>query len=368
MTHFRSAQARGVTWQVAAQACLEPLKGAKATLGFIYVTDTIAQHLESIVSLFRAETGVEHWVGSVGVGVCANGHEYFGEPAVVALIGDFPPQSFNVFSAVTGVESAAAVDLSCGTESPNFAIIHADPRTERMERIVPALAKRFDSGFLVGGLVSSATASLQVADRVFEGGVSGVAFSEEVIIATRLTQGCRPIGPVHTITACQHNVLVSLDGRAAFDVFLEDIGETVAADLNRVGGHIFAGLSVKGSDTDDYLVRNLVGIDTESKLIAIGDYVKKGEQVRFCRRDRKSAQDDMSVMLDSIKQGLYAPPSAGVYFSCLGRGETLFGQGQGEMKMIHDVFGDIPLVGFFCNGEISHNRLYGYTGVLTLFI
>ena len=26
-----------------------------------------------------------------------------------------------------------------------------------------------------------------------------------------------------------------------------------------------------------------------------------------------------------------------------------------------------PLVGFFCNGEISRDRLYGYTGVLTLF-
>ena len=30
--------------------------------------------------------------------------------------------------------------------------------------------------------------------------------------------------------------------------------------------------------------------------------------------------------------------------------------------------GEVPLVGFFCNGEISHNRLYGYTGVLTLFL
>jgi small ligand-binding sensory domain FIST len=26
----------------------------------------------------------------------------------------------------------------------------------------------------------------------------------------------------------------------------------------------------------------------------------------------------------------------------------------------------VPLAGFFANGEISHNRLYGYTGVLTL--
>jgi len=26
------------------------------------------------------------------------------------------------------------------------------------------------------------------------------------------------------------------------------------------------------------------------------------------------------------------------------------------------------LVGFFCNGEISHNRVYGYTGVLSLYL
>ena len=30
--------------------------------------------------------------------------------------------------------------------------------------------------------------------------------------------------------------------------------------------------------------------------------------------------------------------------------------------------GDFPLVGFFANGEICNNRLYGYTGVLALFL
>jgi small ligand-binding sensory domain FIST len=35
--------------------------------------------------------------------------------------------------------------------------------------------------------------------------------------------------------------------------------------------------------------------------------------------------------------------------------------------MIRDRFGDIPLIGFFANGEISRDRLYGHTGVLTLF-
>jgi small ligand-binding sensory domain FIST len=38
-----------------------------------------------------------------------------------------------------------------------------------------------------------------------------------------------------------------------------------------------------------------------------------------------------------------------------------------ELAQVRQALGDIPLVGFFCNGEISRDRLYGYTGVLTLF-
>jgi small ligand-binding sensory domain FIST len=45
----------------------------------------------------------------------------------------------------------------------------------------------------------------------------------------------------------------------------------------------------------------------------------------------------------------------------------MFGEDSVEMKTIRQELGDIPLVGFFANGEISHNRLYGFTGVLTLF-
>ena len=36
--------------------------------------------------------------------------------------------------------------------------------------------------------------------------------------------------------------------------------------------------------------------------------------------------------------------------------------------MIRNELGDFPLAGFYANGEISHNRLYTYTGVLSLFL
>jgi len=368
MTQFRFGHASGGDWREAAAACLDQLGANAGTLGFLYVTDLVADNLGEILEMFRTGTGIEHWVGAVGIGVCASGTEYLDQPAVVALTGDFDPGSFRLFSNVGDEGAAATAAMECDGAAPHFAIVHADSQTDKLDRLIQALAKRVESGFLVGGLVSSRGRNLHIADDVAEGGASGVAFSDSVIIATRLTQGCSPIGPKRSVTNCQRNVLISLDGKPAFDVFLEDIGEKLAGDLNRVGGHIFAGISVPGSDTGDYLARNLVGIDTQSKLIAIGDYLKKGDSLTFCRRDAKTARDDMARMLESIKQGLYAKPSAGVYYSCLGRGEALFGKGRGELKMIRDVFGDIPLAGFFCNGEISHNRLYGYTGVLTLFI
>jgi small ligand-binding sensory domain FIST len=72
-------------------------------------------------------------------------------------------------------------------------------------------------------------------------------------------------------------------------------------------------------------------------------------------------------MFAAIGTQLNAPIRGGVYYSCLRRGRNMFGAPNRELGLIRDTLGDFPLVDFFANGEISHNRLYGYTGVLTLF-
>jgi small ligand-binding sensory domain FIST len=368
MPDFRYGHAAARDWRDAANSCLAQLEQGPASLGFLYVTDQLAEHLGDILAFFRSKTGVPHWVGTVGIGVCASGQEYLDEPAIVAMVGDFEPDSFRVFSGIASADDINNVTLKCGGMAPNFAIVHADPYNRDIADLVNKLAGKVESGFLVGGLTSSRRDNLQVADGVVEGGLSGVSFADSVTIATRLTQGCSPIGPKHVISTSQQNVIISLDGRPALDVFKEDIGEAGARDLNRLGGHIFAGLPIAGSDTGDYLVRNLVGIDPANKLVAIGEMVQPGSSVMFCRRDAKTANEDMARMLESIRKGLYSRPRGGIYYSCLGRGAGLFGPNSEELRLVRDTLGDFPLVGFFCNGEISHNRLYGYTGVLTLFV
>ena len=124
---------------------------------------------------------------------------------------------------------------------------------------------------------------------------------------------------------------------------------------------------VAGTDTGDYLVRNLIGLDPSNGLVAIAEEVEAGDRIMFVRRDAESAAKDVARMLEELKSRLSSPPKGALYYSCVARGPNLFDEDSFELRAIQDAFGDIPLVGFFGNGEISNNRIYGYTGVLTLF-
>ena len=369
---MRAAHAGHADWRVAADACLARVgaPGDAANLGFVYATDAFAPHFSDISAYLRDATGIEHWVGSVGLGVCATGIEYFDKPALCVLTARFPEQAFRVFPAIVDDLQIFEADHGawCDESRARFAMVHADPHNANVAGLVDALCERLHGGFVVGGLTSSRGAHLQLADVVTTGGVSGVVFDPQVAVVTRLTQGCSPLGPRRAITRCHGNQLIELDGRSALDVFYQDIGERLAGDPARLGSQVYAGLTVKGSDTGDYLVRNLVGIDEERRVLAIAEQVEEGDAVMFCRRDAAAAEQDMRRMLSEIEGALDTPARGGVYYSCLARGPNLLGANSQELKLIESALGSIPLVGFFGNGEISHNRLYGYTGVLTLFL
>ena len=370
---IRAAHGSNADWRVAADTCLQALgqqQGSVANLGFVYASDAFAPHFSDISAYLRDATGIAHWVGSVGLGVCASGVEYFDEPALCLLTGCFPQQSFRVFTGIVDDLQTfeAAHGAWCDQAQARFAMVHGDPHNASIGVLVDALCARLEGGFVVGGLTSSRGAHPQLADEITSGGVSGVLFDSQVGVVTRLSQGCSPLGPRHAITRCRGNLLMQLDGRPALDVFNQDIGEDLAGDPAQLGASVFVGLPVKGSDTGDYLVRNLAGIDEENRVLAIAEWVEEGDQVMFCRRDAVAAREDMRRMLSELERALDGPALGGIYYTCLARGPNLFGDDSEELALIEEVLGSFPLVGFFGNGEISHNRLYGYTGVLTLFV
>jgi len=340
---FRYGHAAAPSWRECVSACAARIGRPGGGLGFVYFTDALVDSAEEILGELQESTGVRDWVGSVGLGVLATGAEYQEEPALVAMVADV--SGFSVFSGRAPLKGG------------HFAVVHADPAAPDVAGLVTDMAAKVASGFLVGGLSSSRQRTVQIANAVLSGGLSGAAFTPQVAVATRLTQGCVPYPGRFRVTECEDNIIATLDGRPALDVLQETIGRD---------RQVLVGIPVPGSDTGDYTARNLMGVDPRSKLIAIGERVEPGAELLFCKRDQEAAREDLQRISDELKSAV--PQARGaLYFSCLARGEHMFGRRGAELDVIRRTLGEVPLVGFFCNGEISRDRLYGYTGVLTVF-
>lgn len=361
---FALGHAGAADWHVAARAVAEQLGDRDDdSIGFLYVTDHLAPHLGEIASFLAGATGVLNWCGTVGIGVCATGTEYFDEPAVVAMTCAPPGAVVTTFGDADQA-IAAYRDRGPGVQG-SFSVIHGDPRQASLAEDVPRLAHGTD-GFLVGAISSSRGVHLQLAGKPAQGAVSGVMLTGAAV-ATGLSQGCKPLGGTHEVTRAEDNIVIELDGRPAMDVFVETLAEAGISDLRDLAGSLHVALPITGSDTGDYLVRNLVGIDPDNGVFAVGDTIHAGDALMFCRRDREAAEHDLRRMLRSLK-GRAVRPLGGLYYSCLARGPGMFGEVGRELGIVREELGDVPLVGFFGNGEISFDRLYAYTGVLTLFM
>lgn len=367
MANFAAAHAYDLPAEELVDVCVEQLRAcstASHRLGFVYLTDEVSADTGQIVADLKKKTGVEHWLGTVGLGICASGAEYFGRPAIAVLTCDIDEGSTKILPQLN-----SAADLKEFSAQDFFAaigIVHADPRNTSILDLVSNLANDHQT-FLVGGLTSAEKNFAQISGTAMECGVSGVLLGGKVQVAVGLTQGCSPIGPPHIVNQSDQNILMTLDGQPAYEILCEDLGVAEGVDPRPWLTNIHAAILVSGSDTGDYLVRNLVGIDMSQGLVAIADAVESGSRVVFVRRDAEAAAKDLHRMLDDLKSRSQQEPKAALYYSCLARGPNLFDEEAFELKTIRKVLGDIPLAGFFGNGEISNDRVYGYTGVLTLF-
>jgi len=371
MSAFRAAHAAG-PWQTALERCLAALGPGRGpgALGFVYVTDPLAGALPAILETLTRRTGTANWVGTVGLGIAgqdvsAPPAEYFDQPALAVMLADLPVGSFHLVDRIDGPPSPFVANASAwlATARPMLGLVHGDPRNGRAAQIVGDLAAA-TGAYLVGGMTASRGGLPQVAGTVSEGGISGVLFGEAVPVAIGLSQGCTPIGPSRLVTDADRTIVKAIDGRPAVEALRQDLG-----DAPQGGDPVLVALPVVGSDTADYLVRNLGGLDPARGWLAVGATVAAGQPIRFVRRNRAAAIADLGRMLDGLAQRTAAGPiKGGVYVSCVARGPHLFGPDAAELGMIRARLGNFPLVGFFANGEICRGRLYTHTGVLTLFL
>lgn len=375
-----------VAAQIDAQRAARP--DFAATLGLIYLTDALAHQAADIIEEAQQRWPGVQFAGTVGVGVCASGVEYDQEPALAMLLMHLPREQFRCFH---GRQPLAGDDVWT-------ALVHADPNTPELPELLDELANRTETRYLFGGLTASRTRSLQwSAGEVFAAGLSGVAFMDGVTVISRVTQGCQPLGPTRHVTEAERNVAITLDGQPALPLLLADAGVSLdhpREAMRRLQG-VLVGLTDANDDAlgrggqfgADTRVRHLIGFDPGRDAVAVAGDIEVGMQISFCDRHVEAARRDLVRICAEIREEVEAEadeaalltghaesgPAArqiagAIYVSCSGRGGAHFGGPSAELRTVRQALGDVPLVGFFAAGEIARHHLYGYTGVLTVFV
>jgi small ligand-binding sensory domain FIST len=387
---WASAVARGAgleeTLSAAAARAMGALDTAKADLVVAFVSPHFSDEYDRIPAMIRSELGGGMLVGCSAGGVIGGGSEVEDAPAVSLTVASLPGVEITPFHVdgqaipEPGDRAGWKAVVRRPLEDEPSLVLLPDPFSCPAERMLTSLDAAYPNSAKIGGLASGAQRPggnrLYLGPNAYAGGAVGVALSGNLAVDAVVAQGCRPIGEPMFITGCRDNLLLELDGRPAVDV-LKDLFEGLSVPDREIFRHsLFVGLVMNERRQryghGDFLVRNLLGLSEEPRALAIGAMLHENLVVQFHLRDRETSAEDLRAMLARyVSEAGSRGPSGALLFSCLGRGTGLYGERDHDSRVFRERVGEVPLGGFFCNGEIGqvHGRtfLHGYTSAFGMF-
>jgi small ligand-binding sensory domain FIST len=370
--------------QVLAESIRSQLGAGSVHLACLFFSSHYAPDAAALCEAIRRHLGPAVLMGCTGEGIIGGCEEIEGSAAVTLWAARLPGVT------VTPLRPSFAHDEdqltldgwptgSEGGASRPFFLLLADPFSTPVDAVLAELADHAPGSHAIGGMAGGGSDlgenRLVLNDDIFEEGMVGVALSGPITVRTVVSQGCRPIGDSYVVTRAEHNVIHELGGAPALER-LQAAFESLSTEERRIAHQaLHVGIVTDEHrnrfDRGDFLVRNLIGADRESGSVAIGDHVREGQTVQFHVRDAQSASEDLHVLLAADRTGHRAPPLGALLFSCCGRGRGLFGRPNHDVSVICKEAGDIPVAGFFAQGEIGpvggNNYLHGYTASVALF-
>lgn len=373
---FASATATGADWREIGRKIIESLESIRTdndqmNIGFLYVTDHVAEDIPALLSLLKDVTRIKHWYGSTAEGICGGGISFYGLPAAVAMIGKLPEGSFHGYSLPdTGHLPEPLKNWMNGREHcAGFA--HGILSAQAVKRL--RHLREGDGLYAIGGFASGQRVC-HISDGALVNGdsLSGFFVDSSIPLMTATSFGCAHAGKQGRITKCAGDVIEEIDDKPACDALHAAIDELHLEGSELRTGHVHAAFPVAGSDHAVYLVRNITNADEDSGQISVAHHFERGDTIKFVYRDRMTATADLTQVLTGLYQraadtlgAANTKPKAILYFGC---GARMPEDGDDEATLIHNVFGDVPMAGFYTSAEICNGHVFGYTGILAVFL
>ena len=383
---------------------VKPLS-SEANLGIVFISSAYASEYPRLVPLLLEQLSLPILIGCGGggiIGTTAQNQvlEVEGTPALSLSVASLPNVDITAFY----IAPEELPDLDSSPEawieligvspekSPQFLLL-SDPFAAHVNDLLEGLDFAYPGSPKVGGLASASSIgvqsglfyhSQQQGQSLYRQGTVGVALSGDIVLETIVAQGCRPIGKPFRVSQAERNVILEVveaeepgstkAGTSPLEALRRIIENLSEKDRQLVQHSLFVGV-VRDEfklnlEQRDFLIRTLLGVDPKLGAIAVGDRVRPGQRIQFHLRDSSTSAEDLELLLKVYQQNQASRAQGALMFSCLGRGEGLYGVPNFDSELLRRYLTDIPLGGFFCNGEIGpvggRTFLHGYTSALAI--
>lgn len=319
-------------------------------------------------------------IGAGALGVSGDGREVEQRAAISVFAARLPGIELTTLKASGSElsEAPASVADRFAARTGAATLLFSDPFSPGLDPLLLELDRAAPGVPTLGGVASGADtpelSALFVDDHTQHSGVVGVAIRGAIDVKQIVAQGCRPIGSPMFVTGARGNVVRELDGRVPTDILQELFDEAGTRERALLQSSLFLGIQMHPDRSEyeqgDFLIRNLLSSDSETGAISVGASVEPNQVVQFHLRDAHTASEDLEDALRRHTR-LRERLRGALLFSCVGRGQALYGVANHDTEVIQSGLGPVPMSGFFGNGEIGpvegRTFLHSYTSAVALF-
>jgi small ligand-binding sensory domain FIST len=363
------------------------LAGKPVSLGLVFMSPKFFPNAQATLEILRVHARIPLLAGCSSASLVAGSKEIENATGIVLALYSLPGAELKGFRFTqTQVEEAGGenywpTESGVAPGKSNGWLAFIDPFHLDAESWIGSWNESFAPlptfGGLASGIFSEQTTQVYLNGEVFEDGGVAISVGGDVKLSGVISQGCTPIGETWTLTRVEQNLIHQIANRPAYAVLADTVQKLSPADQQKARGNLFIGLVVNEYLDEfhrgDFLVRNLIGGDPNSGVLAVGALPRAGQTMQFHRRDAAAANEDMGELLGRAKEKI---GGAAIYGGCLccynGRGKNLFGTANHDAELVQKEFGPLGLAGFYGNGEIGpvggKNYLHGFTASLALFV
>lgn len=386
-SHLSSHPRTDEAIQEVCHAVRQTLGDRFCTLAVVFASPHHVAGFDTLASRIRAELGAERLLGCTGEAIigtqAGTGRELEEEPALSVFAAHLPRTTTHPFHVtIEQRDNDLALHgwpqpLKTGGQTP-VVLLLPDPFSSAPSLLLDQFAEHYPGAPVVGGIASGGLRPgknrLFLDDDAHEAGAIGVLLWGPPRVRAVVSQGCRAIGRHLVITRAEQNVILELAGKPAFEQFQELFGTLDDDDRELARTALHVGRVINEAQAEfgpgDFLMRNIVGIDPDGGAIMLNDKVRVGQTVQFHVRDAGTATHDLDLLLAREAAGS-GDIAGALLFSCNGRGTRMFDIADHDAAALGAHLGQIPLAGFFAQGELGpvggQNFLHGFTASMALF-